>query len=69
LSYASFFTPFEPQLLVGDAARSWTVWVESSTGEIALGGLGYDFVLIGFGLVWYVVACVVFASRDLPAPL
>jgi ABC-2 type transport system permease protein len=78
LSYTSFFTPFEPQLLVGDRARAWALWVEtfpiSAAGEpitptYELGGLGYDSVLIGLGLVCYIVASIVFSSRDLPAPL
>ncbi len=69
LSYTSFFTPFEPQLLVGDATRSWALWVESSNGAFALGGLGYDSVLIGLGLASYLAATVIFSRRDLPAPL
>jgi ABC-2 type transport system permease protein len=69
LGYTSFFTPFEPQLLVGDASRAWAMWVETNAGTAELGGLGYDSVLVGLGLVSYLVASVVFARRDLPAPL
>ena len=68
LTYASFFTPFEPQALVGVRGRAWTFWIESGD-SFALGGLGYDSILIGLGLVFYVVAAVVFCRRDLPAPL
>lgn len=69
LSYTSFFTPFEPQLLVGDRPRSWTLWVETSDGAFALGGMGYNSVLIGLGLVCYAAALAIFSRRDLPAPL
>ncbi len=69
LGYTSFFTPFEPQRLVGDASRAWSVWFETAPGSYELGGIGYDSVLIGLGLAAYVVAAVVFARRDLPAPL
>jgi beta-exotoxin I transport system permease protein len=69
LSYFSFFTPFEPQLLVGDTARSWSLVVRSAEGAFAMGGLGYDSILIGLGLVFYVVGSIIFCHRDLPAPL
>ncbi|MGD9723869.1 MAG: ABC transporter permease subunit [Pirellulales bacterium] len=68
LSYVTFFTAFEPQLLVGDATRAWSVSLEVG-GAHALGGLGYDGVLVGLGLLAYAVAAVIFAHRDLPAPL
>ena len=69
LAYTSFFTPFEPQLLVGDRSLSWALWAETHGGVFALGGLGYDLVLIGLGLASYVAASVIFSQRDLPAPL
>ncbi|REK08285.1 MAG: hypothetical protein DWQ37_20815 [Planctomycetota bacterium] len=69
LAYCSFFTPFEPQLLVGDQARAWAFWVETSSGATELGGLGYDSTLVGLGLMGYVAAGVIFSHRDLPAPL
>jgi ABC-2 type transport system permease protein len=68
LAYLSFFTPFEPQLLVGARNRAWAWWVASGE-SFALGGLGYDSILIGLGLLFYVVAAVIFCRRDLPAPL
>jgi len=69
LTYLSFFTPFEPQLLVGDRSRAWALWVPHGGDSFALGGLGYDSILIGLGLVFYIVALIVFSRRDLPAPL
>jgi ABC-2 type transport system permease protein len=68
LTYTSFFTPFEPQALVGVRSRAWSFWTESGD-SFTLGGLGYDSILIGLGLAFYVVAAVVFWRRDLPAPL
>ncbi len=68
LGYISFFTPFEPQLLVSDAARAWSFSVP--VGRVSeLGGLGYDVVLAGLGLGAYAAASLVFWRRDLPAPL
>lgn len=69
VSYGSFFTPFEPQLLVSNASKAWAVWVPKAKGSFELGGLGYDSILIGLGLVAYVGAAVIFCRRDLPAPL
>jgi ABC-2 type transport system permease protein len=68
LTYCSFFTPFEPQLLVGDRNRAWTFWVKVGD-SFALGGLGYASILIGLGLLFYAIAAVIFCRRDLPAPL
>ena len=34
-----------------------------------LGGLGYDGLLLGLGLVAYIAACAIFWRCDLPAPL
>ena len=68
LSYLSFFTPFEPQALIADSRRSWSFWIWDD-GKLLLGGLGYDSILLGLGLVCYLAAGVVFARRDLPAPL
>ena len=40
LAYCSFFTPFEPQLLVGDPHRAWRCGHSGADGAIELGGLG-----------------------------
>ncbi len=68
LAHLSFFTPFEPQLLVGARNRAWTWWMDSGDSFL-LGGLAYDSILIGLGLAFYIVAAVIFCKRDLPAPL
>lgn len=68
LTYTSFFTPFEPQLLVSDLEQAWSFWAPAG-GDLLLGGLGYDSVLVGLGLVFYATATVIFCRRDLPAPL
>jgi ABC-2 type transport system permease protein len=69
LAWFSFFTPFEPQLLVADKAKAWSLCVETATGSFEWGALGYDGTLVGLGLVGYIVAAVIFCHRDLPAPL
>lgn len=68
LTYCSFFTPFEPQLLVAKTERAWSLWTRVG-GVVEMGALGYDSILIGLGLVFYLVGAVVFCHRDLPAPL
>jgi ABC-2 type transport system permease protein len=55
--YLSFLNAYEPQRLVGDAAESWRLLAE------------YDAVLIGVGVIAYAIGAVLFARRDLPAPL
>ena len=51
------FTAYEPQQLVTGTAESW--WLVAR----------YDAVLIGIGLAAYLVGALIFARRDLPAPL
>ncbi len=68
LTYCSFFTAYEPQVLIADPRRAWSWWFRDDEALI-LGGLGYDAILLGLGLICYVAAAVVFARRDLPAPL
>ena len=69
MNYLSFFTPFEPQRLVGNPATAWQLSSTTRGGSFELGGLGYDAVLIVLGLVCFLAAAVIFSRRDLPAPL
>lgn len=57
VGYLSFLNAYEPQRLVGDAGESWRLLAQ------------YDAVLIGVGVVAYAIGAVLFARRDLPAPL
>jgi len=57
VGYLSILNAYEPQRLVGDAAESWRLLA------------AYDGVLIGLGVVSYAIGAVLFARRDLPAPL
>jgi len=57
VGYLSVFNAYEPQRLVGGGWEAWQ--------RLAI----YDGVLLGIGLTGYLVGGVVFARRDLPAPL
>jgi len=57
VGYLSILNAYEPQRLVGEAAESWRLLV------------AYDAVLVGLGVASYAVGTVLFARRDLPAPL
>ncbi len=71
--YVSLFSAFEPSRLVEIAvtqpAYAWSFTLPTTTGAWGAGPLAYDAVLLTFGLVCYVAAAIVFARRDLPAPL
>jgi ABC-2 type transport system permease protein len=69
LAYVSFFTAFEPQAVVANAARRWSFWITPPGGPVEAGALTYDTILVTLGLACYVVAAVIFSRRDLPAPL
>ncbi len=57
VGYVSILNAYEPQRLVGGDDASWRLL------------LLYDGVLIGVGLAAYAIGAVIFARRDLPAPL
>lgn len=69
LAYCSFFSAFEPQVLVAQPEGAWAWRFVNAQGQAAFGGLAYLTVLVGCGLAAYLAAAVVFARRDLPAPL
>jgi ABC-2 type transport system permease protein len=78
LSYLSFFTAYEPQLLVQVALNhpidAWSFWRQTTDENArhvlaALGPLGFSSILWGLGLVCYVGAAWRFCTRDLPPPL
>jgi ABC-2 type transport system permease protein len=57
VGYLSVFNAYEPQRLVFGGVESWQLLAR------------YDGVLLGLGLAAYVLGAVIFARRDLPAPL
>ena len=57
VGWLSMLGAYEPQQLVGGTPATW--WLLAC----------YDGVLIGLGILGYVVGAVIFARRDLPAPL
>ena len=74
LAKCTFFTAYEPEAFVSVALNSpqeaWSLTRHPTGSEsLILGPLGYDLILIGLGLLAYLVATVVFQRRDLPAPL
>jgi len=57
VGWLSVFNAYEPQRLVGADGSGWALVA------------GYDAALLGIGLAAYVAGGVIFARRDLPAPL
>jgi ABC-2 type transport system permease protein len=57
LAYFSFLTPYEPQRFIDPQF------------DPAMLAVNYDVPLVVLGLACYVIAVVIFAKRDLPAPL
>ncbi|MFM8952850.1 MAG: ABC transporter permease subunit [Planctomycetaceae bacterium] len=57
VGYLSVFNAYEPQRLVGGGPDAWLLLAR------------YDGLLLGIGLVAYMIGAVIFARRDLPAPL
>lgn len=61
LEYFTFFGAYEPQgmtaFMLEEPAKAWAM------------SLHFDGLLIGLGLVGFAVSAVVFARRDIPAPL
>jgi ABC-2 type transport system permease protein len=69
----SIFTAYEPQKFVSVAVNSpsetWALTMPGKDGSEILGPLGYNLILVGIGLLAYLLAGVIFHKRDLPAPL
>jgi len=57
VGYLSVLNAYEPQRLVGGGPEAWRMlaW--------------YDGILLGIGIVAYLIGAVIFSRRDLPAPL
>ena len=73
LLYTTFFTAYEPSVIilqvVREPAAAWAFWVQTKEGGWQAGPLTYDLSLVGMGLAAYLAGAVIFARRDLPAPL
>lgn len=73
LQFASVLSAFEPSRLVEIAVHqpdyAWSLTMPATRGETGFGPLGYDLVLASIGLGCYLAAGIIFAKRDLPAPL
>jgi ABC-2 type transport system permease protein len=73
LKYVSALTAYEPSRLVEIAVQqpqyTWSLTMRAPSGEMSMGPLGYDLILVVLGLACYGAAAVIFAKRDLPAPL
>ena len=74
LCYLTLFTAYEPQWFVNlamnqpESAWSWLLY--KPTGErIGIGPMGCNMLLVGVGAACYLIGGLVFARRDLPAPL
>ena len=55
--YLSVLNAFEPQQFVADPDHAWQFL------------LLYDGILLGIGVAAYALGTIIFANRDLPAPL
>jgi ABC-2 type transport system permease protein len=78
LCYGSFFTAYEPQLLIHISVEhpleAWSffrITTDEDSRRVlsSLGPLGFDAILWSLGLTAYVAAAVRFCTRDLPPPL
>lgn len=70
----TFFTAYEPVRFVSIAIyqpeSTWSIVLRDEAGQWAgLGPLGYNLILLGTGLIAYLLATAIFHRRDLPAPL
>lgn len=74
LKYLSVLSAYEPEAFVRVADTmphaAWSFIIYDAHGKwMSFGPLAYDLVLIGLGLASLAGAAVIFARRDLPAPL
>ncbi len=69
----TFFNPFDPEglvhIYVNQPELYWDFWLYRGDEIHRLSGLGCHLVLIGLGLLMYIIGDQVFTRRDLPAPV
>ncbi|MBH57294.1 MAG: ABC transporter permease subunit [Planctomycetaceae bacterium] len=69
----TFFNPFDPEGLVNvlteDPEQFWQFWQYGLEGSLRLSALGCHSILMGFGILCYLIGSLVFCKRDLPAPI
>ena len=67
----TFFNPFDPEglvnIYVNQPEQYWDLWLTRDAEIQRLSGLGCHLVLIGLGLLMYIIGDQVFTRRDLPA--
>lgn len=68
LQYFSVLTPYKPQTMVAHSDMAWQLLGERN-GHAALGLGGCQLVLAGLGAASYLAGAVVFARREIPAPI
>jgi ABC-2 type transport system permease protein len=68
VGYVSFLSPFKPQKMVAQSNAAWSL-LSHAADHTAIGLGGMQLVLIAIGLVCYAVGAVIFARREIPAPI
>jgi ABC-2 type transport system permease protein len=69
IRYLSFLNAYKPQTMVARPEAAWLLIAERRDHSLHIGMGGYQLVLIAVGLVCYVAGAVVFARREIPAPI
>jgi ABC-2 type transport system permease protein len=69
MSYLSFMSAFEPQLLVARPKEAWALFEYENGAVTGVGMGGSQLMLIGLGLICYAAGSVIFSRRELPAPI
>jgi hypothetical protein len=69
VGYASFMNAYEPQTMVARPAEAWSILAFRDGAIAGLGLGGKQLVLLGLGLLCYIMGAVIFSRREIPAPL
>jgi ABC-2 type transport system permease protein len=67
--YGSFMCAYEPQTMVAHPEAAWSLWTSKDGAIAGLGSGGMQLVLVGLGVLCYIIGAVIFHRREIPAPL
>jgi ABC-type transport system involved in multi-copper enzyme maturation permease subunit len=67
--YLSFLNAYKPQTMVARPDAAWLLVTERRDHSLHIGLGGYQLALIAVGLACYIAGSVVFARREIPAPI
>jgi ABC-2 type transport system permease protein len=69
LRYTSFLNAYKPQAMVAHPEAAWSLVAQRADHSLHIGFGGYQLVLLAVGIICYATGALIFARREIPAPI